>query len=299
MFNSIRHLNALRAFEAAARHKSIASAAQELHVSHSVVSQHVRNLEEWFGLKLFERLGNRIELTEHARQLEPQIAHGYQILNDACENMLRLTHKGTINISAEPAIASRWLRKKLTAFSKKFPNIECNLRSEWRAPSIDDEHVDIIVHFEERFEHANIRYTNLFTVEGFPACAPEVFDQLAGGYSENGFSDFPLIHDNGRHIWQHWYAEHERGDESWKVGSVHSDLALAIDAAVDGEGIFLADKIICARELANGTLKVLDERTSRCTRYCVAVDEQSHGKSIVETFKIWIVDQAKRETLGV
>ncbi|WP_299850906.1 LysR family transcriptional regulator [uncultured Roseovarius sp.] len=295
MFSSLRHLNALRAFEAAARNRSIAKAADELHVSHSVVSQHVRNLEEWLNVELFERHSNRIELSEEGKHFEPQVAYGLQILSDACDNLLNLTQTGTINISAEPAISSRWLRKKVTEFCGQHPNIECNLRSEWRPPDIDEELVDVIIHFEERLLRTRTDHARLFPIDGFPACSPELQTE-SGFLPECGsISDLPLLHDNGRHIWQHWFSEHVDGNEQWKHGKVYSDLSLAIDAAVDGEGVFLADEIICAKELSLGQLRKIDDRTTRCTWYLIAINENSHANSAVTVFKNWIVAEAKKE----
>lgn len=294
MFGSLRHLNALRAFEAAARHNSIAKAASELNVSHSVVSQHVRNLEQWFSIELFVRHGNRIELSREGRQFETQVAHGLQVLSDACENLLQHSQSGTITISAEPAIASRWLRRKITQFCAQFPKIKCHVRSEWRAPPIGEDQVDAIIHFEERISRISAETSQLFPLDAFPACAPSVFDTLGTLPDGHDFLSLPIIHDNGRHIWQQWFAEHESEREEWKDGKVYSDLAIAIEAAADGEGIFLADNIICRRELATGALKKIDDRTSRCTWYGIAIGENVPANSPVVTFRNWIVEEAKQ-----
>ena len=142
MENSLRHLNALRVFEAAARHSSFAKAAGELNVSHSVVSQHIRNLELWFGTDLFIRHGNRVELSADGRDLRPQIASGLQTLTDASETLLRKTRSGTLVVSAEPALASLWLRKQITEFCRLFPRIDVDLRPAWTPAQIGEGHAD-------------------------------------------------------------------------------------------------------------------------------------------------------------
>ncbi|SHH10243.1 LysR family transcriptional regulator [Cognatishimia maritima] len=299
MFSSLRHLNALRAFESAARNRSIAKAATELHVSHSVVSQHVRNLEEWLGVSLFERHSNRIELSEDGKHLEPQIAYGLQILSDACDNLLRLSQSGTVNISAEPAIASRWLRKKITEFCDQHPKIECNLRSEWRTPSIDEDQVDLIVHFEERLLRSRTESDRLFPIDGFPAMAKSKLDPNFEPEAEGNLVEFPLIHDNGRHIWQHWFTEFTKEGKRWKEGKVHSDLSLAIEAAVDGEGLVLADNIICGKELASEQLVKVDDRTIRCTWYRVAIEENAPSNSAAIVLRDWLVTEAQKEDFAI
>lgn len=291
MYTSLRHLNALRAFEAAARHCSIARAAEELNVSHSVVSQHVRNLEQWFGTDLFTRRGNRIALTSEGRQFETQVAHGLQILTDACEDLLKSAQTGTLVISAEPALASRWLRRRISLFCEAFPRIDCHLRSDSRAPEIGEDQVDIVIHFEERIQRLSAASQRLIPVDAYPVCAPALYDKLAQDNAP--FWDAPLVHDNGRHIWQSWFAEHEKHRDAWSKGKVYSDLRLAIGAAVDGEGVFLADDIVCQQELTSGSLRQIDPRKCRCTWYRIATAEDLPAHSPALTFRDWLVDQVQ------
>lgn len=295
MKGSLRHLNALHAFEAAARHSSFAKAAAELNISHSVVSQHVKNLELWLDTKLFVRGGNRIDLTGDGRQLAPQIAHGLQILRDACDGMLRLTQSGVVKVSAEPAIASRWLRKRITEFGKEFPKIDVELKPAWRPPVLGDDHTDIIVHFEERIPLEGTNRARLFPIDGFPACAPQLLDRIERKDAVADFSALPLVHDNGRHIWYDWFLKHIPENEQWEVGKVYSDLSLAIDAAVDAEGVILADDIICRKEIDQGNLVKLDDRINRCTWYCIAVADDTQPNSAVAAFQNWLIAEASTD----
>lgn len=292
MSTSLRHLNALRAFEAAARHQSIAKAAAELNVSHSVISQHVKNLEAWFGTDLFIRSGNRITLTEDGRALLPRVSGGFQVLKDACSDMLRATQKGTLTVSAEPALASLWLRKRITEFCEEFPKVDIDLRPAWQPPRIGEGYADLIIHFETRLPSAGVRKYQLFPIDGYPACSPELYDRLKLQEEGVNWSEAPLVHDNGREIWQKWFATHEPGKVQWEQGRVYSDLSLAIDAALDGEGIILADETLCAREVRSGSLVKLDDRQIRCVWYAIAVPRQATRKPAADTFAAWLIDQA-------
>lgn len=292
MSTSLRHLNALRAFEAAARHQSIAKAAAELNVSHSVISQHVKNLEAWFGTDLFIRSGNRITLSDDGWALLPRVSGGFQILKDACSDMLRATQKGTLTVSAEPALASLWLRKRITEFCEEFPKVDIDLRPAWQPPRLGEGHADLIVHFETRLPSAGVRKHQLFPIDGYPACSPELFDRLKVLEEGVNWSEAPLVHDNGREIWQKWFATHEPGNVQWEQGRVYSDLSLAIDAALDGEGIILADETLCAREVKSGSLVKLDDRQIRCVWYAIAVPRQATRKPAADTFAAWLIDQA-------
>lgn len=293
MKNPLRHLNALRVFEAAARHCSFAKAAGELNVSHSVVSQHIRNLEAWFGTDLFIRYGNRVELSEDGRDLLPQIASGLQILTDASETLLRKTRSGTLVVSAEPALASLWLRKRITEFCDLFPRIEVDLRPAWTPAQIGEGRADMLIHFETRIPRSGVTKDRLFAIDGYPAAAPDLRDSLASRDDQIDWDRALLIHDNGKETWHKWYLAHEPDSAGWRSGKVHSDLSLAIDAAIDGEGIILADDILCQREISSGQLVRLDPRSVRCVWYEIALPKEASRSSASTLFKNWLLEHSE------
>lgn len=295
MTTSLRHLNSLYAFEAAARHASFAKAAEELNVSPSVVSQHIKNLELWFGVVLFVRLGNRVELTDDGRALHPQLSNGFQVLRDACEGVLRTSQKGTLTISAEPALASLWLRKRISEFCTQFPKINIELRPAWQPPQFGAGHADMIVHFETRVPSKGTKQLRLFPIDGFPACAPQLKAQISEAGRSLDWSKGPLVHDNGREIWHQWFSTHEPTSEAWREGRVYSDLSLAIDAAVDGEGVILADDILCKKELETGALVRCDPRQIRCVWYSVVVPKTMSSNSALATFVTWLVQSVSQK----
>ncbi len=295
MPNSLRHLNALRAFEAAARLGSFAKAGADLNVSHSVVSQHIRNLEQWFGNELFKRHGNRVELTDDGRTLQPQLANAFRILEDACDGMLRTSQKGTLIISAEPALASLWLRKHITEFCKQYPKIDIDIRPAWQPPRMGQDHADMIVHFETRMPQAGAERMRLFPIDGFPACSPDLKARIETQSDNLKWQGAPLVHDNGREIWHQWFATHEPKSGAWQEGRIYSNLSLAIDAAVDGEGVILADEVLCQKELESGLLVKCDPRQIRCVWYSVAVPRNTSDTSALATLTAWLLDVASSE----
>lgn len=291
MGRSLRHLNSLRAFEAAARHSSFAKAANELNISHSVVSQHVKNLEEWFGADLFTRYGNRVELTQIGVALMPQVASGLQTLTDACDAILRISQSGTIVVSAEPALASLWLRKQVTEFCALFPRVEVDLRPAWTPDRISDGQADMIIHFGTRMPASGIDRSDLFPIEGYPAATPQVRDKLVDSQGAVDWSAAELVHDNGRETWHKWFAAHEPANDAWRKGRVYSDLSLAIAGAVDGEGVILADDILCQQEMKSARLVRLDPRTVHCVWYQIALPRKAARKAASETFRDWLLER--------
>ncbi|TBR37916.1 LysR family transcriptional regulator [Marinomonas agarivorans] len=307
MANSLRHLNALKAFEAAAKYSSFAKAATELNVSHSVVSQHVKNLEQWLGVTLFVRYGNRIELSDAGQKLLPQVVNAFQTLRDACDGIRNPTLATQLVVCAEPAIASRWLRARLSQFRLAFPFIDVSLQPAWSPPTSGEQGVDIVIHFAERLSATGSHTTQLFPIDGFPACSADLYNTLKkqGALQKQNalqkqskaldfphlLTHLPLIHDNGREIWRKWFEQYLPSDLSWEQGQVYADLSLAIEAAVDGEGVILADEILCQKELASGQLIRLDERTSRCTWYECAYDRRSQKQHAITQLVEWLTTQ--------
>lgn len=290
----MKHLNALRAFEAAARHESFSKAAAELHVSHTVIGQHVRNLEDWLCAPLFVRHKNWIELTDEGRMLAPRIAEGMRILSDACDAFHPSSTRNVIEVVAEPAISSRWLRRLIVEFQQNNPRIKINLRSAWSPPARTAAGWDIVVHFERRIPGSRKATNRLFPIDGFPACSPKLLEQISKDQDSVDIGSLPLIHDHGTNIWRQWFEKFEPDSTGWEVGQVHSDLSLAIDAAVDGEGVILADNIICKRELETGTLVKIDERTVRCAWYCSVVSLDRRINPTLRLFQTWLMECAAK-----
>jgi len=115
-------LYALRAFEAAARHGSFTRAAQELSLTQSAVSRHVRTLEETFGCRLFERAGRQLALTEPGKLLLPGLSEGFEALARACGNLA--VAEGTLRLKAPTTLSLRWLLARLARFRQLSPQLD-------------------------------------------------------------------------------------------------------------------------------------------------------------------------------
>ena len=187
------HLKAVRAFEAAARHESFAKAAVELCVSHSVISRHIRNLEQWLGTDLFVRSGNQVELTEDARLIVPKITAAFISVNDCFESLRKVRHPRSIVISAEPAIATRWLRRRLSIFRDEFPDIEIDLRASRSLPDVTDGTTDVAIHFESQFQSNDPSLQRLFPIDAYPACSPDFLREHSQGNGAVDFRDLPSM----------------------------------------------------------------------------------------------------------
>ena len=281
-------LSTLRAFESASRHENFARAADELCVSHSAISQHIRVLEDYLQVKLFGRLGNRVELTEEGRALRPRVGEAFEIMAEACAYAGRLSEERSISISAEPAFATRWLRPRLAEFRTANPDISVYLNAGWDQGSAQGSNADIVIYFESWLNETSYKLDRLFPIDGYPACSPKFLEENPTIREPSSLCELPLIHDNTRTVWRRWFSEFVPGSEAWKNGYVYTDLSLAIDAALDGEGIFLADDILCAHEIDSGSLVKALPETIRCAWYCIAVRSERATDPAVQAFSEWI-----------
>src|SRR5436305_625703 len=117
-------LNALRAFEAAARHLSLTKAATELHVTAGALSHQIRGLEELLGLKLFERRVRSIALTSAGKQLYPGLQTGFLHIRDALEGLRSPANDRVLVVSTSPGLTSKWLAPRLYRFAAAHPEID-------------------------------------------------------------------------------------------------------------------------------------------------------------------------------
>src|ERR1700739_4251335 len=123
------HLETLRVFEVACRHGSYSQAARELHVTHSAVSQRIRQLEEELGLTLFERQGNRMVPTASGVPLQGGVKNAFTELNASLGNIKTQRTDAEITVSLLPVMAARWLVPRLPRFKARFPRINLHIQT--------------------------------------------------------------------------------------------------------------------------------------------------------------------------
>ncbi|MGE8357277.1 MAG: LysR family transcriptional regulator, partial [Microvirgula sp.] len=120
-------LNALRAFEAAARLASFSAAANELYVTHGAVSKQIKQLEEWLGVRLFERAGGRVKLTDVGWRYLVQVQDGLDIIANATAQLMQPDRPRRLTINSTPTLAMHWLLPQLSQFQRQYPEVELRM----------------------------------------------------------------------------------------------------------------------------------------------------------------------------
>src|SRR5438034_2160940 len=194
-------LNALRCFEAASRSGSFSKAADELHVTQSAVSHQIRQLEQWFGISLFDRKSRQTLPTPEGAELAQVLADSFSAIAAACRRLALSDGKTSITIAAIPSIATIWLIPRLPAFSRAFPTIGVRLMHAVYDQPIDFDDVDFAVTYGEWGE-APASAQKFLEGVAVPVCSAAYLAQMGPLEKPEDLLHCTLLHDLDRHYWQ-------------------------------------------------------------------------------------------------
>jgi LysR family glycine cleavage system transcriptional activator len=242
-------LNALRAFEAAARRRSISRAAEELGVTHGAVSHQIRLLESFVGTELLERAGNRFKLTVAGEQLLAPLSSGFDMLMSAVISLDTPSVRGDVTVSAPPALTCLWLVKTVGELLRRHPDLRLHLRPSNSPKEVIASDVDLCIRYGDGIWSGR-RSERLTDTDLFPVCSPDLFKS---GNIQDLAHTFLLCAANG-HEWDLWLAAVPQG--SVLMGGRHylgNHLAM-IEAATGGLGLAMGDSVTCWRYLETGAL---------------------------------------------
>ena len=257
MSRQLPPLYALRAFEAAARLSSFTRAGEELSITQSAVSRHIRTLEEHFACRLFVRSGRSLQLTEAARVLLPGVREGFAALERACDTLRG--EDDILRMKAPSTLTMRWLLARLSRFRHLQPGNEVQLTSAW----MDVDHVDFN---QEPFDCAVLLSDGVFPPEWevrklfpellIPVGAPDLLDEEP--WDERRLACIELLHPTvDKRDWREWLERMGLSDKvSLRGGQVFDTLELGMIAAARGYGISMGDLLMVAEDVAQGRLSL-------------------------------------------
>jgi LysR family glycine cleavage system transcriptional activator len=250
-------LNALRAFEAIARHLSFAKAAEELHVTPAALSHQIRGLEEELGA-LFHRRTRAIELTETGRLLYPGLHAGFESLRNAVAQLDRARDGRVLVVSATPGLVAKWLMPRLWTFLRAHPDIDARVSATMKLVDFTAEGVDVGIRLSKRVA-PDLHAEKLFDDAMLPVCSPSLVEQ--GLRSAADLARFPLIHYDfatSMHappVWTDWFPlAGLQGADAPTRGLRVSAADHALEAAVAGAGVALSHKLIASDDVHSGRL---------------------------------------------
>ena len=296
MVRRLPSLNALRAFEAAARHLSFTRAAQELHVTQAAISHQVKALEEHLGRKLFRRLNRALLLTDDGQAYLPSVSRAFTLLNDATSDLLTKQAPGPLTVSALPSFAARWLVPRLGRFRQIRPDIDLRIDPSAALSDFAGGDVDVGIRYG-RGKYPGMRADWLMTEDIFPVCSPALLEGPHPLQDPGDLEHQVLLHDDGHGDWRTWLlaAGADRVDAT--RGPIFTDSSMLIQAAMAAQGVALARGVLAADELAAGRL-VRPFTLSLPTEYAyyLVCPINSAEQPKIAAFRDWLLGEARRES---
>lgn len=293
-------LNAVRAFEAAARHLSFTRAAAELHVTPAAVSQQVKVLEDWCGAPLFRRLTRALALTEKGRAALPLLTEGFDRLAEGIERMRADLKSGLLTVSVPPSFGARWLLPRLGRFRAAHPAFDVRIDATDELANFVTDGVDVAVRYGVG-DYPGLAVECLMAEVAFPVCSPAL---VAGDPPLRNPAD--LCHHTLLHV--QWKMEDEAAP-SWRMWLLAAGVEgvdpergprftvenMAVQAAIEGQGVALAGGTLVADDIRAGRLVrpfPPSEREATAFSYYLVHPPRHARNPKVQAFCAWM----KRET---
>ena len=303
-------LNALRAFESAARHLSFKKVAEELHVTPAAISQQIKALESYLGVSLFRRLTRALEVTPQGLAMLPKIRESFECLAAAVETT-RQTGDGPLTVTAPPSFASRWLVPRLPCFSAAYPEVALRLSSS--ADTVDRRGETAV--FEEAIvdprdpasevairygtgNYPGFRVEKIFAPDCLPVCSPRLPTAERPLAMPADLCRHTLIHDETigdeerQADWARWLSAAGAPEIDPQRGPRFSNAVLAVEAALDGQGVALALRPLVEADVAAGRLIVpFDIAVPSPYAYFLVMPEAVSRRPSVAAFRAWLLGE--------
>jgi len=306
MTDSLPPLTALRAFEAAARHLSFSKAAEELFVTPAAVSQQIRSLEDYLGVQLFHRQSRGLALTADAEAGLACLREGFAAIAEAVKQIRGYAQRDTLTVWAAPTLASKWLIPRLHRFSSRHPGI--NMRIEADPHLIDHRReqkslhdylyqhaVDVALSFG-RGGYSGCQVDKLLGATAAPLCSPKLLQGEHPLTAPDQLRHHTLLHDDthyeGRPGWREWCEQAGVQNLDTERGVRFNHVALALEAAIDGQGVVLSLEEMAAADIAAGRLLVpFGPRLALQSAYFIVSPELSAARPQVVAFREWLLSE--------
>ena len=282
-------LNALRAFECAARHLSFTRAAAELCVTPTAISHQIRSLEEFLETSLFERKGGKLVLTPATSSALQELSEGFNKLESGFLTLNRRGGRQKITVAASPSVAALWLMPKLQRFFVGAPEIDVSISTVIAQGDFDDGPFDVSICSTD--DHPGRKVEYLMDEQIFPVCSPALLTD-AGLSREAALAELPLIHDDKVSdqfpTWRRYFEATQTATRDVTSGLRFNQSSLAIYAAIKGHGILLGRNRLIAAALADRRLTLISDRAYPAPCRYYTVRQRGAESRPVRTFLDWL-----------
>ncbi len=293
-------LNALRAFEAAARHLSFKRAAEELNVTPAAIGHQVKGLEESLGIQLFRRLNRGLVLSGAGQSCLEDLQEGFSRLARVVDTLQAQVHDQVLTITVAPSFAAKWLIPRLHRFRSRFPDISVRLDTDIAEVDLARSDIDLALRFGSG-DHPGLRADKLMGDELFPVCSPRLTQGPNGIRTLDDLRKCTLLHIDGESRdtdwadWPTWLETANCEGIHGKAGPRFTQSIMAVQAAIEGQGVALAPASIVADDLVTGRLvKPFADMPGSPTSFAFYIVSRYDMAEVpkVAAFREWVADEA-------
>lgn len=301
MARQLPGLGALKSFEAAARLGSFSRAAEELGVTPAAVSYRVRDLEDQLAVQLFQRTSRVVELTEAGRTLLAGVSEALDGIARTLTRLRSTDSRPRLTATTSPSFASKWLVPRLHRFLERYPDADVRIDVSDRLVDLNNEEIDIGVRFGQG-QYPGLRAERLFDEIVFPVCSPKLLAGRRPLKQPRDLRHHTLIHVDWQAAfaswpdWRMWLLAAGLRDLDAQRGLHFTQTSLAIQAAIDEQGVALAESTLVADDLASGRLVRPFEMSIRGPAEFAyyALTSPNESRPLVKAFRDWIVAEASQ-----
>lgn len=279
------HLSGLRAVEAVARLGSVKAAAEEFGVTVGAVSQQIQRTEAQLGVQLFERQNRLLLPTQHLTAMQPHLTAAMASLSAAVA-ATQHNKEDTLTISVAPVFAAKWLVWHLKKFNKHHPEIRVRVEATVDLVDPDSTGIDLCIRVGKG-PYPDLKAEKLLHQRVFPVCCPALASRVK---KPGDILKFPIIRDPGQMFtWKPWLKLFGLEDASLQDGPVFSDGSLCLDAAIAGQGVFLAWETLAYYALQSGQLiSPFPDRPATGLKYWLISGSNPSNTKAKQAFREWI-----------
>jgi LysR family glycine cleavage system transcriptional activator len=313
MTRHLPNLNALRAFEAAARNLSFSKAANELCVTQGAISRHVKALETELNVLLFRRMTRAVELTEEGAEYFQAARAAFEAIEHAGSHLGRRSSRDVLTVSALPTLAMRWLIPRLPRFTAANPQTEIHMVTSIAPASFGRDAIDLAIRVGRPPErgaplgrpridlqmvddwnsvHADLLMPDVLV----PVCSPHLISSMKGPFEPEDLLDYPLLHMATRpRAWPDWLASFGLEIPAATKLSPYGHFFAVVQAAIDGEGIALVPRGLAEKEISSGELVAMtDHLVESEGAYYVLCRKQQRDSRPIRQFRHWLLEEGRR-----
>jgi LysR family glycine cleavage system transcriptional activator len=307
---SLPNLNALRAFEAAARHLSFSLAARELLVTQGAISRQVKALETGLGVALFERRGRAVELTPHGRDYHSVTHDAFELIEAASRRIADSTRRTILTANVLPTFAMRWLIPRLANFAETNPDIEVHMITSIAPVNFNRDDVDVAirvgtppstVEVQHRAridlkmveEWKNIRADLVLPDILVPVCSPALVQRTPVNSARDLFA-LKLLHNATReHAWPDWFAAQDVPYTPGPADQSHGHFFMCLQSAIEGRGVALVPSALVHDDIVAGVLTIpFDRPVKSAGDYYLLCRAPQWNTERVRRFREWLLAQS-------